>query len=86
MSHSTSIKTPTGSGAPVHSVDLPTLWEVVLEGFNVFPSQSELDGVPLGDVGICESLKKSDGLGLVPFHKLSQCDIYPQSLPSGLFS
>ncbi|KAG8778406.1 hypothetical protein FRC16_003853 [Serendipita sp. 398] len=81
------LKTHTESQNGATTVHISKLWEAVMLGLApIWPTdRTKLNGVPLGDVWRCESLKaaeiQSEGeksglegevLGLVPFHKLSQ--------------
>lgn len=74
--HPSATITPSPSSLPI-SVPLETLWEVLIHGMGgVWPaSRTKLEGVALGDVWPCDSLRKtvsSDAEGLVAFHKLTQ--------------
>ncbi|KAG8862690.1 hypothetical protein FRC20_011079 [Serendipita sp. 405] len=81
------LKTHTESQNGATTVHISKLWEAVMLGLApIWPTdRTKLNGVPLGDVWRCESLRaaeiQSEGeksglegevLGLVPFHKLSQ--------------
>jgi hypothetical protein len=74
--HPTSTITPSASSLPV-SAPLETLWELLIHGLGgVWPAtRTKLEGVALGDVWPCESLRKTvstDKEALVAFHKLTQ--------------
>ena len=74
--HPSAQQTPSPSSLPI-SVPLEALWEVLIEGLGGVwpPSRTKLEGVALGDVWQCDSLRKTvekDSDGLVAFHKLTQ--------------
>jgi hypothetical protein len=64
-------------------INIETLWDVVINGFNEIwpPSRTSIDGVSLGDVWPCDTIKAEDASPdstnhFVPFHKLSQWMTY----------
>lgn len=71
---------PKGEGT---HIDIETLWDVVINGFNEIwpPSRTSINGVFLGDVWPCDTIKAEDASPdstnhFVPFHKLSQWMTY----------
>jgi len=67
---------PSPTSLPI-SVPLEALWEALVHGIGGVwpPSRTKLEGVALGDVWKCDSLRhvvSSDDEALVPFHKLTQ--------------
>lgn len=75
-SHPSAQQIPSPSSVPI-SVPLEALWEVLIEGLGGVwpPSRTKLEGVALGDVWHCASLRKTvekDSESLVAFHKLTQ--------------
>ncbi|KAG6335715.1 hypothetical protein ID866_3373 [Astraeus odoratus] len=56
-------------------VHISALWTSLIEGLTpIWPARLTLDGIPLGDVWPCATLKQpgqAEGKDLVPFHKLT---------------
>lgn len=74
--HPSATLIPSPSSLPI-SVPLEVLWDILIHGLGgVWPaSRSKLDGMALGDVWPCESLRKTvdeESKALVSFHKLTQ--------------
>ncbi|KAL7009060.1 hypothetical protein EMMF5_001257 [Cystobasidiomycetes sp. EMM_F5] len=75
-SHPTAQSVPSPTGVPI-AVPIDALWKVIIDGLGGVwpPTRTKLDGVALGDVWQCDSLRKTvneETDALVPFHKLSQ--------------
>lgn len=63
---------------------VPTLWNVLMDGFApIWPqSRTQVDGIPLGDAWPCSSMPPVPGWErIVPFHKLTQWLTYSLLVP-----
>ncbi|KAH8926294.1 DUF1688-domain-containing protein [Atractiella rhizophila] len=79
LSHPSTQSVPSPS-SQAYSVDVLALWEVVLEGLDVWPKDREgglsMEGRSMGDVWRCDFLSRGGSGGEVAFHKLSQWMTY----------